>query len=246
MIFFCFSSKDRHNIVEAVLYHITNYKLPVWYDRYNMLLGDNRNYMNFEVGVKESKYYLIILSPNAIASKCANEEIDLIKKESEDEQKIVFPIFYNITAEAIPAKYVWLKKYVYKEISSNDDVYSACNHIVCRILLDELSKYKYKSISEIYNKISEIPIQKYATSLLNTYNQIDNANYNAKIAILYALYLYTSSLYDFTIIPRFYYYGIQKLFCEIQLNLKTDLREILICERSIVLLLNAILFGYIV
>ena len=56
MIFFCFSSKDRITIVEAILFHITNYELPVWYDRYKMLMGDERDYKNFEEGVGGCKY----------------------------------------------------------------------------------------------------------------------------------------------------------------------------------------------
>ena len=48
MLFFCFSSKDRHSIVESILFHLTNYGLPVWYDRHKMLLGDERDNKNFD------------------------------------------------------------------------------------------------------------------------------------------------------------------------------------------------------
>lgn len=78
MLFFCFSSKDRHSIVESILFHLTNYGLPVWYDRHKMLLGDERDNKNFDEGVKACNYSIIILSANTIASECANEEIDLI------------------------------------------------------------------------------------------------------------------------------------------------------------------------
>lgn len=245
MIFFCFSSKDRHNVVEAILYHLTNFEIPVWYDRHKMLLGDDRNFKNFEDGVNKADYYLIILSPNAISSVCANEEIDLIKNQCLEGGGTVFPLFYNIKADEIPEKFSWLKKYVYKEINGKIDVYSACNHIICRLLLDELSKYKYQTIEDIYNRCLSIPIQKYVVSLLFSYKQIDDSNYNAKIAILYALFIYIKSSYDLTCVPKFYYSGIEKLFNEAKLNLETELREILICERSCILLLNAVLFGYI-
>ena len=78
MLFFCFSSKDRHSIVESILFHLTNYGLPVWYDRHKMLLGDERDNKNFDEGVKACNYSIIILSANTIASECAHEEIDLI------------------------------------------------------------------------------------------------------------------------------------------------------------------------
>ena len=73
MLFFCFSSKDRHSIVESILFHLTNYGLPVWYDRHKMLLGDERDNKNFDEGVKACNYSIIILSANTIASECANE-----------------------------------------------------------------------------------------------------------------------------------------------------------------------------
>ena len=57
MIFFCFSSKDRHTIVDAILFHITKYEIPVWYDRQQMLLGDDRNHKNFTEGVEKASYF---------------------------------------------------------------------------------------------------------------------------------------------------------------------------------------------
>ena len=83
MVFFCFSSKDRQAIVESILYHLDNYCIPVWYDRRTMLMSDQRNYKNFVEGVGSCRYAIIILSPNCVASKCANEEIELIPNGKE-------------------------------------------------------------------------------------------------------------------------------------------------------------------
>lgn len=116
MIFFCFSSIDRHSIVEAILFHITKYQLPIWYDRQQMLLGDNRNYKNFIEGVDIASYFIIVLSPNSISSTCANEEMELIKEKYNNNAAIVFPLFYNIAIDKIPNKYNWMKQLVYKEM----------------------------------------------------------------------------------------------------------------------------------
>lgn len=112
MIFFCFSSKDRITIVEAILFHITNYELPVWYDRYKMLMGDERDYKNFEEGVGGCKYAIIIVSPNAIESICAQEEIELIYRRYIKGDMTVFPIFYNIKANELPEKLRWMTQLV--------------------------------------------------------------------------------------------------------------------------------------
>ncbi|MCI5494319.1 MAG: toll/interleukin-1 receptor domain-containing protein [Lachnospiraceae bacterium] len=245
MIFFCFSSKDRHTIVDAILFHITKYEIPVWYDRQQMLLGDDRNHKNFTEGVEKASYFIIVLSPNSIASTCANEEIDLIKNKCNKEHTVIFPLFYNITANNIPEKYSWMKQLVYKEIYSDVDVYSACNHIICKILYDELTKYKIQSFKEFCNEYQNVPSQHYITEMLYNYRAIDNSNYNSKISIIYSLYIFIKSTYNITSIPAYYYAGMDRLFDDIKLNLKTDLREMIIMERSLLLLLNTIFFGYV-
>lgn len=245
MIFFCFSSKDRHSIVEALLYHIMNYELPVWYDRQQMLLGDNREYKNFTEGVDKASYFIIVLSPNSIASICANEEIELIRNRHIRNNIVVFPLFYNINACDIPDKYSWMKQLVYKEIKKDEDVYSACNHIVCKVLMDELSKYKYSSLNHLYNVCKNIPLQSFVAEMINKYTAIDNNNYNSKIAILYSIYIFIKHSYTLSTIPVYYYAGMDRLFDETRLNLEIDLREILIFERLTLLLLNSVLFGYV-
>lgn len=64
-------------------------------------MGDQRNYKNFVEGVGLCNYAIIILSPNSIVSKCANEEISLIKEKHENGQMVVFPIFFNVKADAL-------------------------------------------------------------------------------------------------------------------------------------------------
>lgn len=245
MIFFCFSSKDRHTVVEAMLYHIMNYELPVWYDRQRMLLGDDRNYKNFTEGIDNADYFIIILSPNSITSICANEEIELIKSKYIKNNVVVFPLFYNITATEIPDRYLWMKQLVYKELKQEEDVYSACNHIICKVLLDELSKYKFHSLNQLYNAYKNIPLQKFVTEMINKYTEIDNNNYNSKITILYSIYIFIRNTYELSSIPEYYYSGMDRLFDETKLNLEIDLRETIIFEKLILLLLNSVLFGYI-
>lgn len=246
MIFFCFSSKDRHSIVEAVLFHITNFELPVWYDRYKMLLGDNRNYKNFDEGINNANYSVIILSPNTLASVCANEEIELIYQRYQEQKIIVFPLLYKLTVHDLPESFVWIKHLVYKEVTDEVDVHSACNHIICRILLDELSRYKYQSFDIFCESYKNIPAQSFPVEILNKYRSIDKENYNARITLLYTVYIFIKSTYNISDIPTHFYAGMDRLFDETRLNLDIDLREILIFERLTLLLLNAILFGYII
>ena len=137
-------------------------------------------------------------------------------------------------------------KLVYKELTIENDSRSACNHIICRILLDELQKYKIKNVNEYLKIYENNSTFSYVTKLINSYCRISDDNHNAQIALLYAGCLYIKESYNLTDIPSFYYKGAQRLFEETRLNLPIDLRETLIFERLFLLLFNAAIFGYII
>lgn len=48
MIFIGYSSGDRYTVVESLVFHLKNYGFEVWYDFYDMFLGDNRYEENFK------------------------------------------------------------------------------------------------------------------------------------------------------------------------------------------------------
>lgn len=230
MIFLCFSSKDRYDIAESVYYHIRNYGIPVWYDRNEILMGDDRNYKNFVEGVESCKYAVIILSPNSISSICANEEIDLIYEQYKTEKMHVFPVFYNITADEIPEKYYWMKKLVYKELNVSIDSRGLCNHIACKYLSDKVSQHNYKSLYELKKQSSL-----FISSIIDSYMQVDGNNYNARISLLYSAILYVKCNCD---IPEYCLKGIEFLFNETKLSLQIDLRETIIIERLFIIAAN--------
>lgn len=234
MIFLCFSSKDRYDIVESIYYHIKNIGIPVWYDRNEILMGDNRDYKNFIEGVDSCKYAVIILSPNSIASVCANEEIDLIYKRYKAGESYVFPVFYNIAASEIPPKYHWMKKLVYKELNISIDSRGLCNHIICKYLLDQISQLKFKSLLE-----SKKQSDPFLVSIIDSYLQIDGNNYNSRIALLYSAILYIKKKYH---PPEYCIKGAQYLFNETKLNLPMDLRETIIFERLFIISSNYLFF----
>lgn len=245
MIFFCFSSKDRHSIVESIFFHVTNYHLPVWYDRHQMLLGDDRDYKNFEEGVGRSDYSVVIVTPNSINSVCVKEELELIYDKYTSNDIQVFPIAYNISATNFPEEFKWMRKLVYKELSDSDDSRSACNHIICRFLLDELSKYQIITLNDFIVEYENNPPYSFLIKLVKSYISVSDNNHNSQISLLYAGCLYIRTQYSLKGVPRFYYEGVDRLFGETRLNLEIDLRETLILERLFLLLLNSAIFGYI-
>jgi hypothetical protein len=246
MVFFCFSSKDRHDIVESIFFHISSYAIPIWYDRHKMLLGDERDYKNFTDGVESCDYAVIILSKNTLNSKCAKEEIALIYSKHQKSEITVFPIFYNLLCEELPNDVQWLTKLVYKELNPSIDSRSTCNHIICKLLLDDLQKCRLKSINEVKHYFRNNATYTYLKEIINAYSIISDENHNAQIALLYAGALYLKSYYNLNDTPDFYLVGLERIFNETKLNLPIDLRETLIFERLFLLLINHSIFGNII
>ena len=234
MVFLCFSSKDRNSIAESVYYHLSNFGISAWYDRREILMGNQRDYKNFVEGVESCEYAVIILSPNAIASICANEEIDLIYKRYSNNEMYVFPVFYNIAAKDVPEKYGWLKKLVYKELDCTNDSRSLCNHIICKVLEDYLEELPLKAINSYTSPITD----SFLDIINEKYLEIDGINYNSRITLLYAGMQYILQKNKETRFPLFCSKGVTYIFDETKLNLKMDLRETKMVEYSYIILLN--------
>ena len=104
---------------------------------------------------------------------------------------------------------------------------------------DELKKYKYRTLSELSNRLSFNNDDKFLDKILQTYLNIDRDNYNARITILYCLYTHISIKYGIIpMVPQFYWRCYERLFSYTKLNLSFDQREILILELSTMILIN--------
>lgn len=236
-MFICFSAKDRYDIVQPVVYHLKNYGINVWYDRYEMVMGDDRFAKNITEGAGGCRYALIILSPNTIDSVCATEEIKVLESRYRKNEVVVFPVLFEVKPCNIPSKFSWIKNLIFKEVDRTTGSLEICNHIACKITQDMLSSCKYISIGEIIN--ANLPIPKSVNSLLIKYMQIDSANLNSRVTLLYAIYtilqsdvLITDLVFD---VPT---KAFERLFNETLLNLTIDYREIWLLENSLCILIN--------
>lgn len=237
-LFICFAAKDRYDVVQSIVYHLKNYGIDIWYDRYEMVMGDNRFEKNIEEGAENCRYALIVLSHNTINSLCATEEIAILKKRYHKNEVTIFPILFKIKPSDVPPEFQWVKDLIFKEVFSNTGTLEVVNHIVCKITKDILAHYKYKNIQEILS--SKRIVSKPIVSLLKNYTKLDVANLNSRIALLFAVYTiivesYTISINAINIIPIKVF---DRLFTETCLNLTIDYRELWLLENSICILIQ--------
>lgn len=230
-IFICLSSKDRHNIVESIMYHLANYGFALWYDRHKMLLGDKRNYKNFIEGIEETKYAIIVLSENSIQSICVQEELVYLEKQYNSDSITIFPIFYKLSPKKLPKQYAWLRKLVYKELDDKSGTLMTCNHIITKILLDELENCKHKTLNSLLRAFEQNNQDEFIRKMIRTYLEIDGGNHNSRISILYSLFVYlTNEMKTIDMFPQNYWKGFERMSSYTKLDLAIDLRETLILE----------------
>ena len=236
-LFICFSAKDRYNIVQPIVYHLKNYGINIWYDRYEMVMGDDRFIKNLEEGAGKCKYALIVLSSNTIESVCATEEIKILESRYYKKEVVIFPVLYELMPCNIPPKFDWIRNMIFKEVNRTTGTLEICNHIACKITQDMLCSCTYRTIREMIN--ANLPLPKSVNSLLEKYTQIDSANLNSRIALLYATYtiikldhLTADSLCE---VPT---KAFERLFNETLLNLTVDYREIWVLENSLCILID--------
>ncbi len=242
--FICFSSKDRYTIAEPMVYHLKNYGLDIWYDRYSLTMGDNRVAKNIREGAGECDYAIIIISVNTITSKCAMEEIDVIKSRYFLGQVTVFPVLYEISPDNIPVSLKWVKQLIYKEVSRSTGCRQISNHILCKIMKDIIKENNIKDLQTSINSYnSSLPI--ITSKLLKDYVYIDSHNINSKITMIYAAYVsLLTDVEKFNNEISLASAIFERLFAETRLYLAVDYREIRLLEYAMCVLLhnhNAIL-----
>lgn len=237
-LFVCFAAEDRYNIAQPIVYHLKNYGICVWYDRYSLLLGDNRKEKNLNKGAAKCEYALTILSRNTVNSACAMEELSVIKSRYYQGKATVFPVLYEISPTEIPSELCWIKELIFKEVNKHSGTREICNHIACKITEDILSNYSYQGIIDIINANSYfLPLE--VNILLQDYQDIDYSNLNSRITLLYAIYIiiYAKEMRpssNSTMVSKIF----ERLFSETRLKLHIDYRELWLLENAICILIN--------
>ncbi len=238
-LFICFSAKDRYDIVQPVVYHLKNYGVDIWYDRYDMVMGDDRVKKNLEEGAGRCGYALIILSNNTVDSSCATEEIKILELRYKKRKVIIFPLLYELKPCDIPPEFAWISNLIFKETNRSAGTLEICNHIACKITHDILDNCRYRTISEIVNdRLQVLPSP--VNSLLDRYTKVDHANLNSRISLLYAAYLTIIESKKIVFDPLCEVPGkaFERLFSETLLNLTIDYRELWLLENSLCVLIN--------
>lgn len=97
--FICHDSRDKKDIAEPIALRLQGLMCPVWYDQFSLRVGDSLR-ESIEAGLREAPKCILILTPNFFSNTgWSKREYDSIfTREVVEQQKVILPVWHDITA----------------------------------------------------------------------------------------------------------------------------------------------------
>jgi TIR domain len=98
--FISHDSRDKMQIAEPIALQLQKFMCPVWYDQFSLRVGDSLR-ESIESGLREASKCILILTPNFFSNTgWSKREYDSIfTREVVEKQKVILPVWHDITAE---------------------------------------------------------------------------------------------------------------------------------------------------
>jgi hypothetical protein len=102
LAFISHDSRDKDAVARPVAIGLSRLMCPVWYDEFSLRVGDPLR-ESIEKGLKECKKCILVLSPNFLSNNgwTKVEFNSIFTREILEQQKLVLPVWHNVTKEAI-------------------------------------------------------------------------------------------------------------------------------------------------
>ena len=184
-LFISYSSKDK-DFVKKLAEDLTSYGVKVWWDQWEMKVGDSLN-KKIQEGISQSSWLGIVLSPDSVKSPWVERELNsALIKELQLHDVFVLPILYR--ACDIP---IFLQDKVYADFKTSYEK-------GLQILLDRISRYVdprilkgllSKNSTKILSCYSKIPHKKKEMYHNIIIDKLLNSSGREKLALLECLYI---------------------------------------------------------
>jgi len=101
-VFISHASEDKEGFVEPLANALKEAGLKVWYDRFELKLGDDIA-EKIDQGLANSRYGVVVLSKTFLAKKkWTQAELNaLVNRQASGGKKVILPIWHNITPEEV-------------------------------------------------------------------------------------------------------------------------------------------------
>ncbi|MEA3226160.1 MAG: toll/interleukin-1 receptor domain-containing protein, partial [Planctomycetota bacterium] len=99
-VFVCHASEDK-GFVEPLALALKDKGLHVWYDRFQLSLGDSLR-QEIDRGLANSRYGIVVLSKAFFQKRWPQSELDaLASRQNAEGRKVILPIWHGIEADLV-------------------------------------------------------------------------------------------------------------------------------------------------
>ena len=100
-VFISYASEDSQ-LVESLAKALRDRHVRVWYDQFELKLGD-RLLESIDRGLSESRYGIIVLSPNFFRKRWPQYELDALLQKEQAGEKVILPVWHQVTVDDVRA-----------------------------------------------------------------------------------------------------------------------------------------------
>lgn len=98
--FISHASEDKNDIVRYLADALVKKDIKVWYDEFELKIGDSLR-KSIDKGLVNSKYGIVILSPNFIKKNWTEYELNGMVAREMNGHKVILPIWHKITKDEV-------------------------------------------------------------------------------------------------------------------------------------------------
>jgi hypothetical protein len=103
-VFVCHASEDKDDVARPLAEVLESRGRTVWLDERQLTVGDSLR-QRIDVGLRESRFGIVILSPAFFAKRWPQWELDgLAQREMLSGEKVVLPVWHRVTAADVAAQ----------------------------------------------------------------------------------------------------------------------------------------------
>jgi len=99
-VFISHASEDKDEIVRPLAVALRNAGLSVWYDEFELKIGDSLR-QKIDRGLAKSRFGIVVLSKSFIKKGWTNYELDGIITKVVSGEQVLLPIWHNITKQEV-------------------------------------------------------------------------------------------------------------------------------------------------
>lgn len=101
-VFLSHASEDKEDVARPLAMLRQERGMRVWFDEFELRIADNL-VAKLNAGISESRFGILVLSQEFFGKDWTNYELDALENLAVTEDRILFPIWHNVSLEELRA-----------------------------------------------------------------------------------------------------------------------------------------------